>query len=243
MKEQTLGDMKKLITLFAFIGLLVQFTIAQDTTKTLKPIHFKGVIFDSDSFSIPLKGVNATINNKKGFSTNQNGNFSIDVFPNDTINFTYVGYHPLKIYIPDTLKGGSLTAKFFMVSDTINLAEHYVFSDDGYDNFKKSFLDMEVQPNRDLTNAKNNIYLSLYEAKTTQGNWTAEDNAKNAIKQEEYKVIYKGSIPQFQIVDVVLISTSILEHVATGKMKERDFYVELVNLQNQSNLIYSKSIE
>ena len=225
MKEQTLVNMKKLITLLAFIGLLAQFTIAQDTTKTLKPIHFKGVIFDSDSFSIPLKGVNATINNNKGFSTNQNGNFSIDVFPNDTINFTYVGYHPLKIYIPDTLKGGNLTAKFFMVSDTINLAEHYVFSDDGYDNFKKSFLDMEVQPDRDLTNAKNNIYLSLYEAKTTQGNWTAEDNAKNAIKQEEYKVIYKGAIPQFQIVDVVLISTSILEHVATGKMKERDFYV------------------
>ena len=66
---------------------------------------------------------------------------------------------------------------------------------------------------------------------------------KNAIKQEEYKVIYNGAIPQFQIVDVVLISTSILEHVATGKMKERDFYVELVNLQNQSNLIYSKSVE
>jgi hypothetical protein len=235
--------MNKLITLFAFIGLLTQLTIAQDTTKTVNPIQFKGIIFDSDSFSIPLKGVNATINNQKGFSTDQDGNFSIAVFPNDTINFTYVGYHPLKIYIPDTLKGGSLSAKFFMVSDTINLAEHYVFSDDGYENFKKSFLDMEVQPNRDLTNAKNNIYLSLYEAKTTQGNLTAEDNTKNAIKQEEYKVIYKGFIPEFQMVDVVLISTSILEHVATGKMKERDFYVELVNLQNQSNLIYSKSVE
>lgn len=235
--------MKKLITLFAFMVLMAQLAIAQDTTKTVNPIKFKGIIFDSDSFSIPLKGVNATINNQKGFSTDQDGNFSIAVFPNDTINFTYVGYHPLKIYIPDTLKGGSLSAKFFMVSDTINLAEHYVFSDDGYDNFKKSFLDMEVQPNRDLTNAKNNIYLSLYEAKTTHGNWTAEDNAKNAIKQEEYKVIYKGFIPEFQMVDVVLISTSILEHVATGKMKERDFYVELVNLQNQSNLIYSKSVE
>lgn len=235
--------MNKLITLFAFMVLMAQLAIAQDTTKTVNPIQFKGIIFDSDSFSIPLKGVNATINNQKGFSTDQDGNFSIAVFPNDTINFTYVGYHPLKIYIPDTLKGGSLSAKFFMVSDTINLAEHYVFSDDGYENFKKSFLDMDVQPNRDLTNAKNNIYLSLYEAKTTQGNWTAEDNAKNAIKQEEYKVIYKGFIPEFQMVDVVLISTSILEHVATGKMKERDFYVELVNLQNQSNLIYSKSVE
>ena len=121
MKEQTLVNMKKLITLLAFIGLLAQFTIAQDTTKTLKPIHFKGVIFDSDSFSIPLKGVNATINNNKGFSTNQNGNFSIDVFPNDTINFTYVGYHPLKIYIPDTLKGGNLTAKFFLMMAMIIL--------------------------------------------------------------------------------------------------------------------------
>lgn len=235
--------MKKLITILVFIGLFSQFVMAQDTTKAIKPIHFEGFIFDSDSFSIPLIGVNATINNKKGFSTNQKGSFSIDVMPNDTINFTYVGYHPLKIYIPDTLKGGNLTAKFFMVSDTINLAEHYVFSDNGYDNFKKSFLEMDVQPNRDLNNAKNNIYLSLYEAKTTKGDWTAEDNAENAIKQEEYKVIYKGAIPQFQIVDVVLISTSILEHVATGKMKERDFYVELVNLQNQSNLIYSKSSE
>ncbi len=72
MKEQTLGDMKKLITLIAFIGLLVQLAIAQDTTKTVKPIHFKGIIFDSDSFSIPLKGVNVTIKKKKRFFNKQN---------------------------------------------------------------------------------------------------------------------------------------------------------------------------
>src|SRR5690606_40958448 len=119
--------MNKLITLFAFIGLLTQLAIAQDTTKTVNPIQFKGIIFDSDSFSIPLKGVNATINNQKGFSTDQDGNFSIAVFPNDTINFTYLGYLSLKIYIYDFLIGCILYYKFFQVNVLIYFDVPYVY--------------------------------------------------------------------------------------------------------------------
>ncbi|MDP2061411.1 MAG: hypothetical protein Q8J97_16830, partial [Flavobacteriaceae bacterium] len=68
-----------------------------------------------------------------------------------------------------------------------------------------------------------------------------EDNQKNAIKQEENKVVYKGQIPPEQMLNFNILTISGgLSKILSEKSKENDFYLKLLNLQNQNNLIYSK---
>lgn len=233
--------MKKLIYTFLFLLITTPFLNAQDTNFTHKPILFEGKVITSDSLQQPLQGVNLIVNNNKGVATNENGGFSISVLPNDSIKFTHIGYHPFMIYISDSIVGGKFTATLLMVSDTINLEQYFVWSEGNYQDFKTSFLTMDVKPDLSLIRAKNNIYLSLYEAKTTSASWTAEDNQKNAIKQEENKVVYKGQISPEQMINFNILSIyGGLSSLLSEKSKENDFYLKLLNLQNQNNLIYSK---
>jgi len=232
--------MKKLVYTFLFLLITAPFLNAQDTNLTRKPILFEGKIINSDSLQQPLHGVNLIVNNSKGVATDINGTFSMLVSANDSIKFTHVGFHPFIIYISDSIVGGKFTATFLMVSDTINLEQYFVWSKGNYHDFKTSFLNMEVKPDLSLIRAKNNIFLSLYEAKTTSANWTAEDNQKNAIKQEENKVVYKGQIPPEQMLNVNILTISgSLSKILSEKSKENDFYLKLLNLQNQNNLIYT----
>lgn len=232
--------MKKLIYTFLLLLIATPFLNAQDTNLTHKTILFEGKVISSDSLQQPLQGVNLIVNNSKGTATNAKGFFSISVSTNDSIKFTHIGFHPFSIYIPDSTVGGKFTATFLMVSDTIHLEQYFVWSKGNYQDFKNSFLNMEVKPDLSLIRAKNNVFLSLYEAKTTSASWTAEDNQKNAIKQEENKVVYKGQIPPEQMLNLNILTISGgLSKVLSGKSNENDFYLNLLNLQNQNNLIYT----
>jgi len=231
--------MKKLIYTFLFLLITTPFLNAQDTNLTHKPILFEGKVVNSESLQQPMQGVNVIVNNSKGVATDIKGAFSIKVSTNDTIKFTHIGFHSFMIYIPDSVKNGKFTATLLMISDTVNLEQYFVWSEGNYQDFKTSFLNMEVKPDLELIRAKNNVFLSVYEAKTTSANWTAEDNQKNAIKQEENKVVYKGQIPPEQMLNILTISVG-LSRILSEKSKENDFYLNLLNFQNQNNLIYSK---
>lgn len=231
--------MKRFNLLFFCLVFFLNNSFAQDNNSKLTQLIFEGVVFNSDSLQQPLQGVNLIVNNNKGATTNAKGVFSIPVSANDSIKFTHVGFRSFMIYIPDSVKSGKFTATLFMVHDTIKLEQFFVWSDGSYDSFKNSILNMDVKPDLSLIRAKNNVFLSVYEAKTTTGVWTAEDNQKNAIKKEENKVIYKGQVQPENTLNFVSISFGIA-NMPNQKTSENDFYFNLLNLQNQNNLIYSK---
>lgn len=233
--------MKKITFLFLLIFISLTNSFAQDTNPMNDELLFEGVVYNSDSLQQPLQGVNLIVNNSKGIATNIKGIFSIKVSANDSIKFTHVGFHSFVIYIPDSVKTGKFTASFFMVSDTIKLEQFFVWSEGSFDSFKNSILNMDVKPDLELIRAKNNVFLSVYEAKTTAASWTAEDNQKNALKREENKVVYKGQVSPDEMVNVKIFAIyGALSNLVSEKSNGSDFYFNLLNLQNQNNLIYSK---
>ena len=229
------------ISFFKFIILLiglVYFDVVSAQFGDSTKISFSGIIYDSQALKTPLSQVNIFKTNLLGTSSSLDGNFFIDVKANDTLTFSHVGFHSITITIPDSLTSGSLVAKLFLVSDTISLEQVYISSLKDFDNFKSQFLNMEVQPNKELLNAQNNINLSVYEARTTTES-TTEDKLEASLQKEAEKSIYFGQIPADNIIDFVSIASGLIDIISTKNEKD-DFYKDFVNLRNQNNIIYIK---
>ena len=93
--------MKKIILLSLF---LISFSIFSQTittsTKNLRSIS--GVVLDN---KYPLSGVNVLIKNStRGTITNKKGFFTIKATTNEIIQFSHLGYKPLKILVEDLSK-------------------------------------------------------------------------------------------------------------------------------------------
>lgn len=223
--------------LFLLTGLLVfnQFKAqVKDTTK----LTFSGIIYNSQNLKTPLSQVNISKTNLLGTSSNVGGEFFLDVKPNDTLTFTHIGFHPITITIADSLKNGNLVAKLFLVNDTVNLEQVYISSLKDFDAFKNQFLGMEVQPNKDLTNAQNNINLSVYEAKAFSES-TTEDKLEASLQKEANKSIYFGQLPPDNMVNFVSVAAGLISMIPDKKERD-DFYKKFVNARNQNNIIYIK---
>tara|TARA_B100000809_G_scaffold252631_1_gene287553 strand:- start:4052 stop:4768 length:717 start_codon:yes stop_codon:yes gene_type:complete len=200
---------------------------------------FSGVVFSSEALTDPLSQVNVLVNNSRGTNSDDKGFFSIYLDANDTLVFSHVGYHSTTIFIPDSIKGGKLIARIFLVSDTVNIEQVVVTSRQDYTDFKKSFMKMEND--KELTNAKNNINMSVHEAKTTT-DWTVEDNLERGLQKEANKSVYYGQLPPENTVNFITVAAGLFDLMKKDKKttKNKRYYRELINLQNQNNIVYLK---
>jgi len=90
--------------------------------QNAKSVFITGITYDSKTHE-PLPNTNFKVNNKNIFTTNELGRFSFFGNPNDTVVFTYIGYQPSKLVVPDTLKSEEYVVGVFMYEQPINLAE------------------------------------------------------------------------------------------------------------------------
>ncbi|MDB4533474.1 carboxypeptidase-like regulatory domain-containing protein [Vicingaceae bacterium] len=205
-----------------------------DSTK----FSFSGIIYNSDELKTPLGKVNISKTNLLGTSSNVVGEFFIDVKPNDTLIFSHIGFHPITLTIPDSLTSGSLVAKLFLVSDTVSLEQVYISSLQDFNSFKNQFLSMDVVPNQELSNAQNNIKLSMYEARTTTES-TTEDKLEASLQKEANKSIYFGQLPPEHMVNFVSVAAGLISMIPNKKEKDK-FYRKFINSRNQNNIVYIK---
>ena len=205
----------------------------------LEKTLFSGIVFSSEALTDPLGQVNIVVNNEKGTNSDDKGTFSIRVYANDTLRFSHIGYHSTTIFIPDSVQGGKLIARIFLVSDTVNIEQVVVTSLQDYSDFKDSFLKLEND--KELANAKNNINMSVHEAKTTT-DWTVEDNLERGLQKEANKSIYYGQLPPGNTVNFITVAAGLFDLMKKDKKttKSKRYYRELINLQNQNNIVYLK---
>lgn len=224
--------------LFFIAGIISLSSVsAQDNNddKTL----FSGVVFSSEALTSPLAQVNIVVNSVRGTNSDDNGAFSVNVNANDTLKFTHIGYHPTTVVIPDSVKGGKLIARIFLVSDTVNIKQVVVTSMQDYSEFKDSFMKMEND--KEMTNAKNNINMSVHEAKTTT-DWTVEDNLERTLQRQANKSIYYGQLPPENTVNFIAVAGGLVDLIKQNKetAKNKRYFRDFVNLQNQNNIVYLK---
>lgn len=84
-------------------------------------ITFSGIIINSETEQ-PMPDVSCRHGNR-GTVSNSDGLFTIRVARQDTVRFTYIGFKPYHVIIPDSLTDREYMLGVFMAPDTVMLSE------------------------------------------------------------------------------------------------------------------------
>lgn len=155
-------------------GVYAQFRVLPDS------ITFSGVVFNAEDMR-PLW--NATCRyGKVAQSTDEAGRFVVNTKRGDTICFTYVGFRPYSVVIPDTLTEPEYILGVFLSPDTIQLSEALILQ--RYGSSKR----------QNLINARNNMTGIMKQAYSPVREMDAEMNQKMMINEYARSVEMKGHV-------------------------------------------------
>ena len=103
-------------------------------------VLIKGVITDIQAKTgIPSAAI-VLFNNKKGIVADANGNFSMYVYPNDTLKVSSIGYLPKILFIQDIAEKDRYSIKVELVQDFYQLKEIKIYPFKNKDEFAKAFI-------------------------------------------------------------------------------------------------------
>lgn len=117
--------------LFLYIGVLSavlvsgvsrlqgQMSVLPDT------LVFSGVVLNGQDMK-PLPHATCRLDGARGCVSDEEGYFRLTVERGDTVLFTYVGFRPCRVVVPDTLDGKEYMVGVFMSPDTLQLSEALV---------------------------------------------------------------------------------------------------------------------
>lgn len=174
---------------FIFIGNVVEGQVVP--AKKVSPVYITGITFDRKTHE-PLSNTNFKINNKINFSTNELGRFSFYGNPGDSIVFTYMGYQPSRLIVPDTLKSDEYVMGVFMDELSVELAEVIILRRI----VSSSMIIKPVQSDQEAKDiAQSNVNKAVVEGLTKSPQvYDAEMNAKKTMRTNQMRVEYKGML-------------------------------------------------
>jgi len=191
----------------SLIGVLVLLFCAGvviDAQFTKDSLLFRGVVMEGDSlFSLPY--AKYKVNDKTGYVSNEEGQFSFWAKSGDIVKFTYVGFKPLYVHVTDTLSNDNYLIGVFLSRDTIELSEVVIIprniSPRAYAQTMPLLNDAQE------TVAQHNIDMSTYQAITQPvTEWDAEMNQKNFLQARSNDVVYKTQVQPNQMVGISTVS-------------------------------------
>ncbi len=176
---------------------------------------FRGVIMEGDSlFTLPY--AKYVINNKFGFTSNEDGQFSFWAKNRDIVHFSYVGFKSLYVQLHDSLANDSYLMGIFLSKDTIELSEVVILPQ--VTNPNAIARNMPMLSSHEVVAAQNNVALSTYQAKTQPvTEWDAEMNQENFIQARSIDVQYKTQIKPNQMIG--MSNTAISQQIDRTKLK------------------------
>lgn len=190
----------------SFIVFILQFLFSIGFGQVIAvpdSIVFSGVVFDSRN-SGTLPNVTCRYGVNKGTISDEDGCFRINTHRGDTVIFTYVGYKPCLVVIPDTLYEREYMIGVFMSTDTLLLSEALIIG-----RFKDAW-------RQNLINARNNMNGIMKQAYAPVKNMDADMNQKMVINEYARSVEMKGHV------DVrVGVGTQSIEAVKLLRMQKR----------------------
>lgn len=167
-------------------------------------IFFTGAVMDQKELT-PLPNAHYRVNDNRVGLTNSYGRFSFWVNVGDTVLYSYVGYHKVKVIISDTLNQDQYLFGVFLSKDTVALQEVLILPRFG--NLKDAFIHANVNT-REYVSAKNNVNSVTYQALTTAPKtMDAKANTDMQIKQFQTSVEYKGMVAPNNMVGISTQST------------------------------------
>ena len=132
--------MKK--TLFLLLA-VTSLTVYGQTPSTDSLYILSGTVVNGNN-NILLEGAHITTNKGYGTKTNPQGDFSLNIYPNDTVKVSYIGFKNLT-YVAPYQKPGQYLIKFKLYADSISLKEVEIFPYPTYKEFKQAFSELDKQ--------------------------------------------------------------------------------------------------
>ncbi|HBX50310.1 MAG: hypothetical protein A2275_09195 [Bacteroidetes bacterium RIFOXYA12_FULL_35_11] len=190
--------MRKLSQLILFC-LIFSFTTSYSQVVKEKKMKFSGVVFEKDSLT-GIQGVTIQVNKEKKIVTKDKGHFYFSAEPNDTIIISKDGFSEIGIVIPDTHYIEKNLIGIFLTKDSLSLPDFFILPRLDSRDLRNSMT--ETQESKEQMNAKNNLKIASYQAKTAQGNeMDALSNQKSMLRQYEQNVEYKYMIPPDKMIN------------------------------------------
>ena len=189
MKSLNLG---KVLVILLILMSFADNSKGQDLSpKVTKSVFITGITYDSKTLE-PLSNANFKVNNINSFVTNENGRFSFFGSPNDTIVFTFMGYQPTRLIIPDTLKSEEYVIGVFMHEQAIKLAEIIILPR----MISTSIMIIPVKTDQKTMDiAQNHANDAVVKGLTQPIKvYDADMNAKKAMRTNQMRSEYKGML-------------------------------------------------
>ena len=172
--------MKEFSLLFFFIFFCLG---VQGQSQDKGNVFVTGVVCDRDSIR-PLPEAIFRLG-KEVRGVDKQGRFSLSVQVGDTLRFSHIGYAPMQVVIPDSLRENDFLLGVFMVRDTVLLSEVLILP---------RFLTGDYKSNAFLLNAQNNLNQAIYAASKPVKAMDQEMNRRMMIEDFARKVEMKGMV-------------------------------------------------
>jgi len=193
--------MKKIVL---YILLLSGPFVAHAQFEKLKDsvVEIYGVIMTADSLkAIPMVTVVVKGHNHGTYS-NEQGVFSLVVLKGDVIEFSSIGYKPVTLTVPDTMKGNQYSMIQLMVQDAQYLPATVIRARPTREQFERDFVNTPV-PDDDIEIARQNNDAAKRRVLARSMPMSAGEAASTYLRQSAQKYYYQGQSPPMNIFNPV----------------------------------------
>lgn len=163
-------------------------------------VQLYGVVMTADSLhglpaaSVVVKGQN------RGTITNEQGVFSIVVLKGDKIEFTNVGFKPVRVEIPRNILGNQYNIVQLMVEDTVYLPATIIKARPTREQFERDFVRLQI-PDDDLAIAKKNIDEQKRRFYMNIMSYDAREASNAFMRNQSVKQSYNRQYPPMNILN------------------------------------------
>ena len=189
--------LKSLLLIFV---LGINSTSAQDKSGDL--IQFSGIVVTGDSLK-PVPFVNIIIKNShRGTTSDYFGYFSFVAQESDTLFFSSVGFKRNRFIIPDSLTTNRYSLIQVLITDTVLLAETYIYPWPTKEQFRMAFMNLKI-PDDDLERAKKNLQLIEMHERFKAMGMDGSQNFKNFMQEQTSRLYYAGQYPPTNLLNPI----------------------------------------
>jgi hypothetical protein len=187
-------------SIILFLALINLPGSGQSVNPIQRYILFHGIVMDAVS-QVPIINPGYRINENLSGTGGADGKFSFYVSRGDTVVFTSMGYRLTTLFVSDSLRVKEYVAGVFMHTDTISIGEVVIVPRPG--DLKSEIMKMKPEYNQELSNAKDNISMSVYQGLNNTNTLGDPISNYELIKQKQKIDAYeKGGIPSDRIVGI-----------------------------------------
>lgn len=173
------------------VSTAVRAQTSADTTQDRKVVQFSGMTIDADSlYPIPFVAIVIKGTSRGVYSTGS-GYFSLVAQEKDTLEFYSLGYRTGVYVLPDTFTVSQVNHVQTLKLDTVLLTEMVVYPWPSREQFKNSFLALDI-PDDDMERARMNLAQQRMVAAAQSVSADGQGAYRAQMQQQSNKNYYAG---------------------------------------------------